>query len=71
MIPLFLFNGTNELVAPIGIAKGWPIHLGELRRRDVLQELEFVSPRVEVPDLVSRCFQLSFQIEDLRTPYDN
>ena len=30
-----------------------------------LQELQFVPARVEVGDFVTRCFQLSFQIENL------
>ena len=38
-------------------------------RRDALQEFEFVPPRVEVRDFVSRRFQLSFQIENLRARF--
>jgi hypothetical protein len=37
-----------------------PLYLGYLGRRDALQELEFVPPRVEVRDFVARRFQLSF-----------
>ena len=36
-----------------------------LGRRDALQELEFLPPRVEVRDFVTRRFQLSFQLENL------
>jgi hypothetical protein len=43
--------------------------IGRLGRRDALQEFEFVPPRVEKGDFVSRGFQLSLQIENLRARF--
>src|SRR6266550_7312079 len=45
-------------------------HLEESSGRwGALQKLEFVPPRVEVRDLVSRRFQLRLQIENLRARF--
>ena len=40
-----------------------------LGRRDALQKLEFMPPRVEMRDFVARRFQLSLQIENFRARF--
>jgi hypothetical protein len=57
MIPFFLFNGTRQ-ARPSDWHRpwDWPIHLGELGRRDALQEFEFVPSRIQVRDFVARGF---------------
>jgi hypothetical protein len=57
MIPLFLFNATRQArPSDWHRPRDWPIHLGELGRRDALKEFEFVPARVEVGDFVARGF---------------
>jgi hypothetical protein len=68
MIPLFLVRDRHIRKRPVIRLR--PAVAGLRRdRRDALEEVEFMPPRVEVRDFVARRFQLSFQIENLRARF--
>ncbi len=62
-----VFNEIQVLLAEKRTALS--VGLGRLGRRDALQELEFVPPRVEVRDFVARRFQLRLQLENFRARF--